>query len=95
MPFFQRSMFQLFIQCLKTFQQNGVKENLDLQLTSQSTTVNDQVWFCKPACAHLYIQQLLTTSKNLVTEKWTKSYRHFSHGDTDTNMYLERYKVNV
>ena len=27
-----------------------------------------------------------------LTEKWAKCYRHFPHGDTDTNMYLERYK---
>ena len=25
-----------------------------------------------------------------IAEKWAKCYRHFSHGDTDTNMYLER-----
>lgn len=24
------------------------------------------------------------------SEKWAKCYRHFQHGDTDTNMYLER-----
>lgn len=24
-------------------------------------------------------------------ETWAKSHRHFIHGDTDTNMYLERY----
>ncbi len=23
-------------------------------------------------------------------EKWAKCYRHFDHGDTDTNKYLER-----
>ena len=23
------------------------------------------------------------------TEKWAKSYRHFYHSDTDTNMFLE------
>ena len=27
-----------------------------------------------------------------LTEKWAKCYRHFPHCDTDTNMYLERYK---
>ena len=26
----------------------------------------------------------------VITEKWAKCYRHFNHGDTDTNMYLER-----
>ena len=24
------------------------------------------------------------------TEKWARCYRHFEHGDTDTNMFLER-----
>ena len=28
----------------------------------------------------------------VLAEKWAKCYRHFHHGDTDTNMYLERYK---
>ena len=27
---------------------------------------------------------------NFLVEKWAKCYRHFAHGDTDTNMYLER-----
>ena len=26
----------------------------------------------------------------LIKKKWAKCYRHFDHGDTDTNMYLER-----
>ena len=29
------------------------------------------------------------------TEKWAKSYRHFNHSDTDTNMFLERYVYNI
>ena len=29
-------------------------------------------------------------SKSCYTVKWAKCYRHFNHGDTDTNMYLER-----
>lgn len=27
---------------------------------------------------------------NAVTETWARCYRRYSHGDTDTNMYLER-----
>ena len=26
-------------------------------------------------------------------EKWARCFRHFEHGDTDTNMFLERYKI--
>ena len=26
----------------------------------------------------------------IMLEKWAKCYRHFDHGDTDTNMYVER-----
>ena len=28
-------------------------------------------------------------------EKWARYYRHFEHGDTDTNMFLERYMTHV
>ena len=30
-------------------------------------------------------------NSDCTAEKWAKCYRHFKHGDTDTNMYLERY----
>ena len=30
-------------------------------------------------------------SSHELAEKWAKCYRNFDHGDTDTNMYLERY----
>lgn len=26
----------------------------------------------------------------LIIETWARCYRHFKHGDTDTNMYVER-----
>ena len=31
----------------------------------------------------------------LYTEKWALCYRAFDHGDTDTNMYVERYEHNA
>ena len=36
--------------------------------------------------------RLNTTPKTTfcLIEKWAKCHRHFPHGDTDTNMYLER-----
>jgi len=30
------------------------------------------------------------TLPSFFTEEWAKSYRLFEHGDTDTNMFLER-----
>ena len=32
---------------------------------------------------------------SIFIEKWAMSYRQFIHGDTDTNMYLERLAMNI
>ena len=39
---------------------------------------------------HVHPKFWLPVNHYFKLEKWAKCYRHFNHGDTDTNMYLER-----
>ena len=43
---------------------------------------------------HIDLEMQTNTTCILWIEKWARCYRHFSHADTDTNMYLERYRIN-
>ena len=40
----------------------------------------------------LFWQLIINIQIAWYTEKWAKSFRHFDHSDTDTNMFLERYE---
>lgn len=60
----------------------GRNKSLNLLPTSRSTMLVVQVY---NYFSNHYMSVLLET------EKWAKSYWHFKHSDTDTNMFLERY----
>ena len=40
--------------------------------------------------SHISLHLRVYIFTSLITEKWAMCYRKYDHGDTDTNMYVER-----